>query len=344
MPQPYASLVPGTDLSGIPFNGAQRLVPPTAPWQQPAAATPDPTTAPAPYVPAAWSGDPSTPAQPEGLIPQYLRSLRDQIVAEGARNGARQFMTDMDTQAIDRAGSLVPPVASAARYGASYFPTSIRDAVTSKQIDQYAGAGTGSQAGDLGPDAYGVANQGAAGFNKGFGNVAFLPFDAVDQVRNYLTGRQGTSLHSLFDKMTVDPAGEPQTIMQHLVRAGGQGVGSAVLPMTAGMGVAQSGLRSGVTLADRAVQPGLDAIQPSAGGILGRLKDLANGFNPRNIASAFQPTNLQASADGILNAVAANPLKSAAAKSYHAFTKGERNARQQMTAPQYATADQAPRQ
>lgn len=29
---------------------------------------------------------------------------------------------------------------------------------------------------------------------------------------------------------------------------------------------------------------------------------------------------------------------------YHAVTKGERNARQQLTAPQYATADQAPQQ
>ena len=211
-PSPYASLVPnGVDPSGIAFNGSQRLAPSTAPWAQPAAANPDPTTVAAPYVPTPWAVDPSaasapavptgTAAQPEGLIPQYLRSLRDQMVAEGAHHP--QFMTDMNTQVIDQAGSLVPPIASAARYGASYFPTSIRNAM-GRKIDEYAGAGNGSQAGDLGHDAYGVANQGAAGFNKGFGNVAFLPFDAVDQVRNYLTGRQGTSLHGLFNKVAVD--------------------------------------------------------------------------------------------------------------------------------------------
>jgi hypothetical protein len=42
--------------------------------------------------------------------------------------------------------------------------------------------------------------------------------------------------------------------------------------------------------------------------------------------------------------MAVNPTRLVAAKSYHAFTKGERSARQQMTAPQYATADQAPQQ
>jgi hypothetical protein len=39
--------------------------------------------------------------------------------------------------------SLVPPVASAARYGASYFPASIRDAM-GRKIDEYAGPGNGS--------------------------------------------------------------------------------------------------------------------------------------------------------------------------------------------------------
>jgi hypothetical protein len=218
------------------------------------------------------------------------------------------------------------------------------------QIDKYAGPGNGSQAGDLGHDAYGVANQAAAGFNKGFGNTAFLPVDALAQGADWLTNKAGdalgvghlppvTSAHDMFNKVAVDPAGEPQSIMQKMMRAGGQGVGNSLLPTTAGVGVAQSGLRSGLTLAERAAQPGLEAIQPSAGGILGRLKDRMNGLDPRNIASAFTPTNLQGSADRILNTMAVNPTRLVAAKSYHAFTKGERNARQQMTAPQYATAD-----
>jgi hypothetical protein len=90
------------------------------------------------------------------------------------------------------------------------------------------------------------------------------------------------------------------------------------------------------------MQPGLDAIQPSAGGILGRLKDLANGFDPRNVVNAFTPMNMQASTDRILNAIAANPMKTAAARSYRAFTKGaEREMAPQLRAAkqQYAIAD-----
>jgi hypothetical protein len=288
-----------------------------------------------------------------------LRSIRDQMDTEAATGGPfviPQFMVDDGVGGIvDHVNnSLVPAVATAARTGASFFPTSIRDAM-GRKIDQYAGAGVGSEARDLGHDAYGVANQAAAGFNKGFGNTAFLPVDALAQGADWLTNKVAdglgiehlppvTSAHDMFNKVAVDPAGEPESIMQKLVRAGGQGVGSAVLPVAGGVGVAQSGLRSGLTLVDRAAQPGLDAIQPSAGGILGRLKDLANGLDPRNITSAFSPTNLQGSADRILNMMAVNPTRMVAAKSYHAFTKGERTARQQMTAPQYATADQASQQ
>jgi hypothetical protein len=141
-----------------------------------------------------------------------------------------------------------------------------------------------------------------AGFNKGFGNVAFLPFDAVDQVRNYLTGRHGTSPHELFNKVAVDPAAEPQSISQSLARSGGQGVGGAAIPMAGMLGAAGSGLRSGVTLAERAAAPGLDTVQaPSVGGILGKLKDCANAADPRNIMNAFRPTNMQATADRVLD-------------------------------------------
>jgi hypothetical protein len=144
---------------------------------------------------------------------------------------------------------------------------------------------------------------------------------------------QGPSAHDLFNRIAVDPAGEPQSIGQRLMRAGGEGVGGAALPMAGMLGVAGSGLRSGVTLAEQAAEPGL----PSAGGILGRL----NALNPRNVASAFQPMNLQGSADRILNTMAANPLKTATARSYRAFTKAaERNAAQHIPLPpQCATAD-----
>jgi hypothetical protein len=309
-PNPYTSMVPGADPNSVPFNGAQRLVPATAPWSG------DPSTTSVPAAPVAPTG---TAAQPEGVIPQMLQSFRDQMVdANRTIPILPQFMFDDGAGAIlDHVNnSLVPAVATAARTGASFFPASTRDAMGS-MIDKYAGAGVGSQAGDLGHDAYGVANQAAAGFNKGFGATAFLPVDALAQGADWLTNKAGdalgvghlppvTSAHDMFNKVAVDPAGEPESIMQKLVRAGGQGVGSAVLPAAGGVGVAQSGLRSGLTLAERATQTGLDAIQPSAGGILGRLKDLANGLDPRNIASAFTPTNLQGSADRILKGTSKN--------------------------------------
>jgi hypothetical protein len=256
-------------------------------------------------------------------------------------------MRDTDTDAIDAVGSLVPQVASAARYGASYFPQSIRDAA-GRKIDEYAGPASADPQGNILHDAYGLANQAAAGFNKGVGNLAFLPVDAVGQRADWLTNKvadafgmnhlpRGPSAHDLYNRVAVDSAGEPQSIAQRLVRAGGEGVGSSAIPMAGMLGVAGSGLRSGVTLAERAAAPGLDALQaaPSVGGILGRLKDFGNAADPRNLVNAFRPMNMQASADRVLSAAAANPGKTAVARSWWAFRKGAH----QRTPPQYANAD-----
>jgi hypothetical protein len=202
-----------------------------------------------------------------------------------------------------------------------------------------------------------VANQAAAGFNKGFGNVAFLPVDALDQGAGWLTNKvadafgmdhlpQGPSAHDLYNRIAVDSAGEPQSIAQRLARSGGQGVGGAAIPMAGVLGVAGSGLRSGVTLAERAAAPGLDTVQaPSVGGILGRLKDFGNAADPRNIVNAFRPANLQAVADRSLDIMAANPRAAALARSGRAFYKGAKSgAVQQMPPPQYASADDASQQ
>jgi hypothetical protein len=114
--------------------------------------------------------------------------------------------------------------------------------------------------------------QGIAGFNEGlkniFGGVAdavMAPQRGIQYGLESLTGTPHSDQllpSQAFSQLFIDPAGAPQTKGQKLMRAGGNAVGLSVPTMFGGLGLATSGARSGISLAQQAASSILLRLRP----------------------------------------------------------------------------------
>jgi len=116
--------------------------------------------------------------------------------------------------------------------------------------------------------------QGVTGFNEGLGSTFAAPVDALHTGADYLTSKVGQLFglppidspqpSQMYNAAFVDPAGPPMTRGQKLMRAGGNAVGQSVPTMFGSLGLATSGVRSGVSLADQAAGGLVDSIEAPA--------------------------------------------------------------------------------
>jgi hypothetical protein len=107
-----------------------------------------------------------------------------------------------------------------------------------------------------------AAQQGLSGFNEGLGNVVFAPADAMDTATDYVAGKLasafGTSpppalprTHDYYNGAFLAPAGPPKTKIEQRIRGATRSFGNDMPALLLGGGLATSGARSGVTLAEQ---------------------------------------------------------------------------------------------
>lgn len=107
--------------------------------------------------------------------------------------------------------------------------------------------------------------QGATGFNEGLSSTVLRPLDAIPYFVDKAMGGEGVHpLEGTFNKYFVDPAGPPTTPGQQKMRAGGDAVGQNVPLIASGLGLATSGARYGVSLAQQAAGGLVDSIEAPA--------------------------------------------------------------------------------
>lgn len=142
-----------------------------------------------------------------------------------------------------------------------------------------------------------TVTQSATGLNEGLLSPVVRAVDAASNLINkpaeWLTGNPIPKPHMLEDSFRehfVDPMGTPQNRIEQTARAGGRMVGENLPLMVAGAGLAGSGARAGVTLAEQA-----------APGIMNKIRGAA---------------------DSVLEGMAAHPVASAVGENTGAFAAG----------------------
>lgn len=170
-----------------------------------------------------------------------------------------------------------------------------------------AARGISDQRGTLGNATHALAEVGA-GANHALASTVAPLLDLGPSWASNIGAKEGERrstpvadmLHGLANRVPVE--GNADKALQ----AGG-GMAAANLPLLgAGAGLASAGLRSGIPLAEQAAK-GF-----ASEGVTGNwLQRQASAFNPRNVADALRPSNLEGSANAVIEAAAAKPVSMA---------------------------------
>jgi hypothetical protein len=221
------------------------------------------------------AADASTAPTPSPSIADTLRAYAAGIIADPLnRKGLSKAWADAP-QSLATARGVVDKVA-----GYLPMPQSIRDHFSDIEDlgqDTADAALSKNPMDALKAEAASIGNglrQGVAGFNEGVGPVFTAPADALaslsDAVGNKVGGYFGSPPVNLpmpskmYNDAFVVPSGPPQTKGQKLMRAGGNAVGQSVPMMAGGLGLATSGARSGISMAQQAAGGLVDSIEAPA--------------------------------------------------------------------------------
>lgn len=118
-------------------------------------------------------------------------------------------------------------------------------------------------------DATRSVTQGATGFNEGIARSILRPLDVVPYLASKAMGGEGVHpFEGTFREHFVDPMGTPQNRVEQALRAGGEMAGENLPLMATGAGVAGSGIRSGVTMAEQAAPGVVNKIRGAADTVL----------------------------------------------------------------------------
>jgi hypothetical protein len=140
-------------------------------------------------------------------------------------------------------------------------------------------------------DVRDVVTQTATGANEGLAHTALRAADAIPYFISKAAGGEGVHpFEGTFSKTFVEPIPPPETDAQQIGRAGGNMLGENLENIVPVAGLANSGVRSGVTLAEQA-----------APGIVGKIRgagDAMLDWIARNPGKAFVSDNVGAAQAG----------------------------------------------